>query len=285
MHLLGDIKIICNNLCEVISARVFFSPQRLRWIVVFTLFAVTDLCGSCATPTATPVSKGTPRSAKTETDLNSDSGPWLFRQTDNAATLIGYILVFGASCFAYKQWVAEQKWKRKETLMDLIAAFEDTPGSRNAMMMFTKVERDVALFDKDRREDCYVPVAPGEIARALIPDHFLERTYDPKQDAIRDSFDDFLGRLSRIATYRKDGLFQDVDVESVIEAWGRRIDSLPDECKLHRNFKLFVHWRGMKNVQELFEKSALGKHIPEGETELQKEIRDGDWKLHGKYYV
>lgn len=253
--------------------------QCLLWATLF-LPVVAIPQASHAQTLPPPDNSKTAQVARREPDLDNEPKPWLFRGTDNLATLMGYLLVAGASIFAYRQWKAEQMWKRKEKLMELISAFSDTPGSRNAMMMLTSHDRDIPLFDKEKPEDCYVRVNWNEVARALIPADMLNYTYDPKQNAIRDSFEDFLGRLAHVEVYLEAHLLNNADAKIIIDSWARRIGNLSANPKLSRNLKLYINWRQMKSVQNLFARFGhnLTEGLVEGKEELAVEIQQGQWQ-------
>ena len=209
--------------------------------------------------------------------------PWLFRGTDNLATLIGYGLAAVASGLAFRQWKAEQRWKRKEVLMDRIRAFGDTPGARNAMMMLTSHDREVPLWDKERPEERYVRVTWGEVKRALIPGDLIAYTHDAKENAIRDSFEDFLGRLAHIEVYLEAGLLNREDASHIVGTWIARFRQLSADPQLLRNLRLYIDWRGMRSTQKLFKRFDvdLTQNLPVLRDELKVEVDRGDWAAAG----
>ncbi|RZM18572.1 MAG: hypothetical protein EOO88_40370 [Pedobacter sp.] len=139
---------------------------------------------------------------------------WLFKDTDNLTTLIGYVLVVFATGLTYTQWRADQKWKRKEALMNRVTSFDATPGVWNALLMLGTPEREVPLWDKEKPEARYERVTRREVATALLPHEFLAITFCPKETAIRDSFDDFLKRLSHLEAYRESKLLNEDEINS-----------------------------------------------------------------------
>jgi len=175
------------------------TPRLQRFPMVILLVSLATLT-ILAQPTVTPTANG-----KTEPPSQTLAQPeqewWPLRATDNLATLIGYFLVFIASLLAHRQWRADQQWKRLEALMERIKAFTETPGSLNAIMMLSSQDREIPLWNKERPEDRYVRVKWEEVSRALIPTDMITYPYDSKRSAIRDSFNDLLGRLSHLEAF------------------------------------------------------------------------------------
>src|SRR5688572_23558897 len=119
---------------------------------------------------------------------------WLGEETNNAVTLVGYVLVAIGTGLAAWQWGKEQRdrraeeaAKRRQSILARVSSFDDTPGARNAMLMLSGYDRNVPLYDAERPEDRYERVAWRETARALIPADIVPYNYDPKEDAIRNS--------------------------------------------------------------------------------------------------
>lgn len=233
--------------------------------------------------TATPPDQTVQPSSHGE--LRWDATPWAFRQTDNitvvATSIIGYMLVAFASYFAYKQWIKDQRWKQIEALMDRIEAFGDTPGSKNAMMMMASQDREIPLWDKERPEDRYVRVSWDDVSRALIPGDMISYPYVAKLTAIRDSFEDFLGRLSHLQAFLEANLLTDSEASHIMDNWVRRFTHLSSNPQLSRNLRIYIEWRGMKKVQDLFARFGvdLKKGIDVDLRELAAEIKRGEWKL------
>lgn len=85
-------------------------------------------------------------------DLSGEKTCWVYRPTDNLATVIGYSLVLLASILTFYQWRKDQRWKRKEALMSSITSFNGTPGAWNARQMLIYSDRDIPLWDKEKPE-------------------------------------------------------------------------------------------------------------------------------------
>jgi hypothetical protein len=121
-------------------------------------------------------------------------GNWLFNQTDNLTTLIGYMILAGGSIIAYRQWRAEQVWRKGEASsrrQEMLSARVDsfyTPATRNAILMMLSYERDILLWPGEE----LTKVSWDDCARALIPALFREYLYDQKEiatpEAARDGF-------------------------------------------------------------------------------------------------
>ncbi|GAB3897595.1 hypothetical protein [Spirosoma agri] len=182
---------------------------------------------------------------------------WLFRETDNLATLIGYVLVATATVLTFCQWRADQKWKQKEALMNRVTSFDSTPGVWNALLMLGTPDRHVPLWDKEKPEDKYERVTRREVATALLPHELLAITFSPKETAIRDSFDDFLKRLCHLEVYRESNLLSADEINSAIHYWAITIQKLmastdPNDQALMRNLSLYIEYKGLKKVITLF---------------------------------
>ena len=175
--------------------------HRLQQLLMVILLVGMATLPILAQPAVTPTSNGKSEPPSQTVTIQPEQEWWPFRATDNLATLIGYFLVFIASLLAYRQWRADQQWKRLEALMERIKAFTETPGSLNAIMMLSSHDREIPLWDKERPEDRYVRVKWDEVSRALIPTDLITYPYDSKQSAIRDSFNDLLGRLSHLEAF------------------------------------------------------------------------------------
>src|SRR5215203_6611020 len=94
--------------------------HRLQWLVMVTLLVGLVTLPILAQPAGTPTSNGKSEPPSQKVTIQPEKESWLFRGTDNLATLIGYVLVSFASLLAYRQWRADQQWKRLDALMERI---------------------------------------------------------------------------------------------------------------------------------------------------------------------
>lgn len=205
--------------------------------------------------------------------------------TDNTITLLGYALAAVGSILAYKQWTDDRKWKQREVLRGLIASLNETPGSRNAMMMLSSSDRDIPLLDAEEPADRYVRVTWRNVAESLIPEDLMRHRYNNKEEAIRNSFEDFLGRLNHIEHYLESNLLNVKDIKPFVEIWGQKFKCLSEEPHLHRNLKLYIAWRDLKGVQNLFARFADGDYIDltsgikADRDTIKEEIAEGKWSI------
>ena len=208
-----------------------------------------------------------------------DEKSWLFRSTDNLTSLIGYGIILLASIVAYTQWRRDQKWKRLEALLVRVKAFNDTPGSMNAIMMLFSEDREVPLWDKEKPEDRYVRVSNKEVSRALIPTDMLPQPYDAKMIAIRDSFNDLLNRLSHIEAFLEAELLDKKEVGYIMDDFVLRFQRFSENDKLSRNLRIYIDWKRLERVQKLFERFdiPLRGNINNEKDELRGEIEKGEW--------
>lgn len=262
-----------------------FRRQRIRTSTV--VGALTALVWLLTAMQGQPTRSVAVRPSTPETNTGDRSTPWPFRQTDNLASVLGYGLVSLVSVLAYRQWKADQRWKRVDALMERIMAFGDTQGSRNAMMMLTSHDRDVPLFDCEKPEDRYVRVTWNEVARALIPGNLVEYPYERNKDiAIRDSFEDFFGRFAHLKLYLDAGLLSKKEAEHVVKPWVRRFAHLSPNPELSRNLRLYIDWRRMDQIQALFRRYGVDlTSALEAEKEaLLVEIQQKRWELPESIY-
>lgn len=204
---------------------------------------------------------------------------------DDWLKLCGYFLVLGGSILTYYKWRKDQNWKRKETLMTRITSFSLTPGTWNAILMLESPDRNVPLWDKENREQKYVRVKRSEVAVALLPPNFLPYRYSPKETAIRDSFNDFLDRLSHLEFYRESNLLNKKEIEVAICNWIVTIQNLSksndlDDQGLLRSLFLYIHYKKMTKVIAIFSQFGIEYQtkIKEFEIFVKKEIKQNVWQ-------
>ncbi len=247
--------------------------HRIQWLLIVILLVGPATLPVMAQPAETPASNVT---------LQPEKESWFFRGTDNLTTLIGYGLVFIASLLAYRQWRRDQQWKRLEALMQRIKAFTETPGSLNAMMMLSSDDREVPLWDKEKPEERYVRVSWEEVSRALIPTDMLKYPYDSKQSAIRDSFNDLLGRLSHLEAFLEAELLSENEAKHAMKNFVLQFERLIlQNTDLARNLRIYINYYGMDGVQNLFKRFDidLKQNINEEQEQLKREIDSGKWNL------
>ncbi|HEX8672192.1 MAG TPA: hypothetical protein VF710_09895 [Longimicrobium sp.] len=109
------------------------------------------------------------------------------------------VLLIGTALFAVVQWRKEQRWKRRSLVLERVEAFGDTPGAYNAQLMLQGRRVKVPLWDRTVSKDPYTLVDPEEVAAALLPEKLGNVWHqNDRHDAIRNSFNDYLGRLADI---------------------------------------------------------------------------------------
>lgn len=164
-------------------------------------------------------------------------------------------VLFGGG-FAIYKWFHEVRenrelraqellWKQKEALIERITAFGDTPGAYNAILMLSSPDREIPLWDKQKPEDRYVRVTWDEVAEAMVPEDMI---LPPKLSAIRDSFGDFLSRLTHIELYRISDLLNDKDVKHVVSTWATKLAVNQPHA---RNIRLYIRSQGLQSVEIL----------------------------------
>ena len=181
-------------------------------------------------------------------------------------TWCGSILIaFAGGGFAFVKWLHEVRenrslrneeltWKRKEALLKQITAFGETPGAYNAILMLSSPDREIPLWDNAQPEKRYVRVTWSEVAEAMVP---KEIPLSPKLSAIRDSFGDFLGRLTHLELYRSSSLLNTSDVAALLSPWTIWLTLDKPHA---RNIRLHIRYRNLWAVEKLL-KEAGGPDI------------------------
>ena len=131
-----------------------------------------------------------------------------------------------AGVFALRKWRTDEKWKRTAAAFERIKSFAETPGTRNAMMILKSRRRPIPVFDpanppKDG-SGIYRDVSWEDAARALAPT-IWNADESPLGNAIRDSFEDFIARMTQIGIYLSAGLIAREDAQALVEPWGHRL--------------------------------------------------------------
>ncbi len=175
--------------------------------------------------------------------------PWLVA---NLATLLPAAITVGGGVFALWQWRIDQNWKRITTALERIRSFDETPGTRNAMMILKSPTRPIPLYDpREPPDKLYAPVTWDEAKWALLPTASNPLT-DRKHNAIRDSFEDFMNRMTQIEMYLAAGRLTEKQVCLLVEPWAKRLDGRIDDGGLTRNFRLYVAAEHKTGVVRLF---------------------------------
>ena len=192
---------------------------------------------------------------------DSDLKVWLPILTWLGSLAIAFI----GGGFALTRWIhevrenralraQELKWKQKEAMLKQILAFGDTPGAYNAVLMLGSPDREIPLWDRSKREECYVRVTWEEVAEAMAP---KDAPLPPKLSAIRDSIGDFLGRLTHMELYRSASLINNEDVKAQLSPWTMWLALDKPHA---RNIRLHIRYRGLWAVEKLL-KEATGLDI------------------------
>lgn len=208
---------------------------------------------------------------------------WLFKSTDNLSILIGYIFVFLGLIIAFYQWRKGQKWKQKELLLKRIIAFSETPGALNAELMLASADRDIPLWAKEKIEERYIRIRRQEVAVALIPETYLSFQYSSKESAIRDSFDDFLIKLSHIEIYMDASLLSSKDVRVIMNGLIITLNNLKNgnevDQSLLKHLYLYITWKRYDGVIKLFNRFKIKIDVEAKSYEeiLKEEVVQEKW--------
>jgi hypothetical protein len=187
---------------------------------------------------------------------------------DQAIQLAAIVTAGFGGWFALWQWHRDQRWKRISAAFDRIQAFNETPGTRNAMKILTCRCREVPLWDPQSPPagGIYTYVSWDDAKAALLPTEYIAKA-SPTVSAIRDSFGDFLDRLTQIQMYLEAGLLKEEDVRHLVEPWGKRLDATVQDGGLARNIRVHLETENRAGVQALFRRFGI---------DLQSTL-DRDW--------
>lgn len=159
-----------------------------------------------------------------------------------AASILGFVGAVVAFSFALFQYRRSEQWKRTEFIACEVKEFESDPVIQNALLMIDWGHRDLNLFLRPEPKDAdFIEITREAQWRALLP-HTLKWAYseyqalgsskaEPEAEAgqkykfsrvetrIRDTYDIFLTRLDRFASYIKSGLISPEELEPFISYW------------------------------------------------------------------
>ena len=159
-----------------------------------------------------------------------------------------------AGLFAGYRWRSDENWKRTAAALERVKSFGDTPGTRNAMMILKSHKRPIPIFDAaDPPKDgsgIYCDVTWADAKTALVPTRWNDAT-SPLSNAIRDSFEDFIGRMVQIEIYVAGGLITIREARPLVAPWGQRL-SWDGDGGLARNLRVYVELEGYTAFQDLF---------------------------------
>jgi hypothetical protein len=80
-----------------------------------------------------------------------------------------------------------------------------------------------------------------EVSRALIPADMLTYPYDSKQSAIRDSFNDLLGRLSHLEAFLEAELLSENEAKHAMKNFVLQFERLIlKNTDLSRNLRIYI---------------------------------------------
>ena len=212
---------------------------------------------------------------------------WLDQPSNNATSLISFGLAFLSICLSLYQFISSERWKRQDAMMNRVESFHVTPGSHNAMQMIDSPDRDIALWDKDKPQDRYERVLRKQVIIALLSPKILEHTYSDREQAIRDSFNDFLGRIKHIEVYRKRKLIKKKDIGIIIGHSLKDIRdnllSVREEDKLFAmSLLVYIAERQIEDVINFFERHEIKIKdvVAEYEKTLEEMAKTKSWKRH-----
>jgi hypothetical protein len=176
---------------------------------------------------------------------------------ENLIGLLTLLFAIPGALFAFIQWHRDQAWKRTTAAFERLQSFYETPGTRNAMMILKSPKREIPLWDPQHPPTGgpYTMVTWEGAKWALIPTSW-DAISDNKLTAIRDSFEDFMDRMTQIEMFLDAGLLDEADVCHLVEPWAKRLGGTTarriGDGGLSRNFRVYVDSEDKTAVQHLF---------------------------------
>lgn len=117
------------------------------------------------------------------------------------------------------QYMKSQRWKRAEFVANEVKEFNALPEVRNAKLMLDYTERYVDLFpEKEKADERRVDVTEAMVVSALKP-HGKQTEFKQAEARIRDTFDEFFGRLERFENFIAAGLVTKEECAPYIAYW------------------------------------------------------------------
>lgn len=168
-------------------------------------------------------------------------------------------------------------------MLQRIIAFSETPGALNAELMLASADRDVPLWAKEKIEERYIRIKRQEVAVALIPETYLPFQYSSKESAIKDSFDDFLIKLSHIEIYMDASLLSSKDAKvimnNVITTFNNLKNGNDVDQSLLKHLYLYIIWKRYDGVIKLFNRFniKINEEVKEYEEVLIEQVLQQKW--------
>jgi hypothetical protein len=194
---------------------------------------------------------------------------------------VNVLIVFAAALAALIKWHLDERWKRRSAVRDRVKAFGDTPGTYNAQLMLAGRTVLVPLFDRNVSENPYEPVTPKDVRTALTSLSFEELT--DKDDAIRNSFNDLLGRLSDFELDIQSGLLEPEDVRGIGERIRRNVIELQRKDPETADVLLrYINDNGYGYVLDLLNRYRLHAQAKQRDLEGSVWYKPQTWEIPGR---
>lgn len=172
----------------------------------------------------------------------------------NIVSLLTLVSGVIAGLFAAYKWRQDERWKRTAAALERVKSFDETPGTRNAMMILKSHTRPIPVFDAANppqdKSGIFRDVSWGQAKDALLPTRW-NRDATPLGNAVRDSFEDFIARMIQIELYTAGGLITEHEARPLVAPWGRRL-LWDGDGGLARNLRVYVAMEGFTAFQDLF---------------------------------
>ena len=167
------------------------------------------------------------------------------------------VKIAGASAafvISLTQYRKAQRWKRAEFVANEVKEFNALPEVRNAKLMLDYTARYVDLYpEREKSEDRRVRVTDEVLIAALAP-HSRVKKFTQDEARIRDTFDEFLGRLERFENFIAADLISKEECAPYLEYWldiiGMREEDAPRHA-LARSLQTYIKEYEYDGVERL----------------------------------
>ena len=194
---------------------------------------------------------------------------------------LNVLIVFAAALAALIKWHLDERWKRRSAVRDRVKAFGDTPGTYNAQLMLAGRKVMVPLWDRNISRNPYETVTPKDVRTALSPPTPGKLT--DKADAIRNSFNDLLGRLSDFELDIRSGLLEPEDVRGIGERIRRNVIELQrKDAETAKALLRYINDNGYGYVLDLLNRYRLHAHARQRDLKGIVWYQPRTWEILGR---
>ena len=183
----------------------------------------------------------------------------LYQKIDLVIKVVGGLTALILFIVGFIRYRKDQIWRRKEFVSKEIKDFFEDHTIHNCLLMLDWDMRYIELYPSNPEFDKrFSKIGRKEITSALIPHGEFKYKYTRDESLIRDSFDYFLDRLSRLEHFIQANLIEPSDLIPYVKYWIDTIaDDLPEPLK--STLKNYIEHYKYADIIRLF--SRFNKNI------------------------